>query len=255
MGQALIRKAIITPGIELSAGSVREDNKNIGKEVGSLVEMSTPGVLLTGKPSELFERADAIIDFTTPEYSLELARLVSETGKILVCGTTGLKESGLSILKKHSKEARVICSPNMSIGINLMLGLIERMAAILPPEDCDIEIDEIHHRLKVDAPSGTALTLGAAVARGRKVQLSDWRCDYQQTGLGARKHGAIGFSVRRGGDVIGDHTVTFAMQGERMELSHKSSNRDIYASGAIRAALWAKNKPNGFYTMKDVLGV
>jgi 4-hydroxy-tetrahydrodipicolinate reductase len=158
-------------------------------------------------------------------------------------------------LKKHARKTCIVCSPNMSIGVNLLLGLVEKVAALLPPEECDIEIDEMHHRFKIDAPSGTALALGAAAARGRDVQLSDMRADYQQSGLGARKHGAIGFSVRRGGDVIGDHTVTFALAGERLELAHKSSNREIYATGAIRAALWAKGKPAGFYTMKDVLKV
>jgi 4-hydroxy-tetrahydrodipicolinate reductase len=255
MGQALIRRTLITPAVELAAGSVREGNKGIGQEIGSLIDTSTPGVKLTSDSEELFVKADAVIDFTTPEHSLRLAELAGKHEKILVCGTTGLKESGLAILKKHARAARIVCSPNMSIGINLLLGLVERVAGILPPEDCDIEIDEMHHRLKVDAPSGTALTLGAAAARGRKVQLANIRCDYQQAGLGARRQGAIGFSVRRGGDVVGDHTVTFAMQGERIELAHKSTSRDIYAAGAIRAALWAKHKPPGFYTMKDVLGV
>jgi 4-hydroxy-tetrahydrodipicolinate reductase len=255
MGQTLIRRIIATPGVELAAGTVRPDNKSIGQDVGSLVEMSTPGVKLTSDPEELFVRADAIIDFTTPEYSLKLAELAGLHRRILICGTTGLKESGIAILRKYVMDARIVCSPNMSIGINLLLGLVEKVAGILPAEDCDIEIDEMHHKLKVDAPSGTALTLGAAAARGRKAQLSDLRCDYSQATLGARRQGAIGFSVRRGGDVVGDHTVTFAMLGERIELAHKSSSRDIYATGAIRAALWAKNKPPGFYTMKDVLGV
>ena len=255
MGQALIRRVINSPGVELSSGSVRTENRSVGMEVGSIIDMSSPGVLLTSDPSEMFEKSDAVLDFTMPEYTLQLAELAGAHRKILICGTTGLKESGLSILKKHAKEARIVCSPNMSIGVNLILGLVEKMASILPPEDCDIEIDEIHHRLKIDAPSGTALTLGVAAARGRAVQLSDVRCDYQQGGLGARKQGAIGFSVRRGGDVVGEHTITFAMQGERVELSHKSTNRDIYAGGAVRAALWARNKPPGFYTMKDVLGV
>jgi 4-hydroxy-tetrahydrodipicolinate reductase len=142
------------------------------------------------------------------------------------------------------------------VGVNLMLGLVEKISQIMGPEECDVEIDEMHHRFKVDSPSGTALTLGAAVARGRDIQLVDVRTDYQQEGhLAARKLGAIGFSVRRGGDVIGDHTVTFACPGERIEISHKASSRDIYATGAIRAALWAKAQPPGFYTMRDVLGI
>lgn len=255
MGQALIRKTLNLASVELVAGSVRPGNPMIDLEVGSLVGIPTPRALLTDNPQELFEQADAVLDFTTPEYSMKLAALAEEYKAILICGTTGLKENGLNALKKHAKAARIVCSPNMSVGVNLILGLVEKIAAILPPEDCDIEIDEMHHRLKVDAPSGTALTLGAAAARGRNIQLGDVRCDYQQGALGARKQGAIGFSVRRGGDVIGDHTVTFAMQGERVEVAHKASNRDIYAAGAMRAALWAKNRKPGFYTMRDVLGV
>ncbi len=143
----------------------------------------------------------------------------------------------------------------MSVGINLMLGLVEKISSILGPEECDVEIDEMHHRFKVDSPSGTALTIGAAVARGRDAQLADIRADYQQSTLAARKQGAVGFSVRRGGDVIGEHTVTFACVGERLELAHKASSREIYATGAVRAVQWAKDKPAGFYTMRDVLGI
>jgi len=255
MGQALINGALATPGVELVAGSVRAGNKWIGKEVGMLVQAPTPGVYLSAEAEELFIKADAVIDFTTPEHSQVLAALADKHGRILVCGTTGLKETGLAMFRTHARKARIVCSPNMSIGVNLLLGLVEKVAAILPPEECDIEIDEMHHRFKVDAPSGTALALGAAAARGRSAQLADIRCDYQQATLGARKQGAIGFSVRRGGDVVGDHTVTFACAGERIELTHKSSSRDIYAKGAIRAALWAQDKPAGFYTMKDVLGI
>ena len=255
MGQVLIKKTLASSGVSLSGGSVREGSKMIGLEVGSLVQIPTPNARLTSDPEELFASADAVIDFTTPDYSQLLASIAAKQGKILICGTTALKEDGILLLKKHSKKARIVCSPNMSIGVNLILGLVEKVASILSAEECDIEIDEMHHRFKVDSPSGTALTLGAAAARGRGVQLADVKTDYQQTTLGARKQGAIGFSVRRGGDVIGDHTVTFASSGECIELAHKSSSRDIYANGAIRAAIWAKDKPAGFYSMKDVLGI
>lgn len=256
MGRVLVKKILTTPGVELSGGSEREGSKRAGEEVGALVQIPTPNVLITTDPEELFKHSDAVIDFTSPEYSVVLAELAAKHGKVLVCGTTSLKNEGLTIFKKYAKKARVVCSPNMSVGVNLMLGLVEKIAMILGPEECDVEIDEMHHRLKVDSPSGTALTLGAAVARGRDIQLVDVRTDYHQPEhLAARKQGAIGFSVRRGGDVIGDHTVTFACPGERIEIAHKASNRDIYAAGAIRAALWANDKPPGFYTMKDVLGI
>jgi len=255
MGQVLIKKALSTPGAELNGGSERAGNKLAGNEVGSLVHIPTPGILITTDPEELFANADAVIDFTTPEYSILLAELAAKHKKIFICGTTALKGEGIAILRKHAQKAPVVYSSNMSIGVNILLGLVEKVAAILGPEEWDIEIDEMHHRFKVDSPSGTALAIGEAAARGRKANLSEVMNYYQPGILGARKQGTIGFSVRRGGDVIGDHTVTFACAGERIELAHKSSSREIYAAGAIRAALWAKDKPAGFYTMQDVLGI
>lgn len=255
MGNVLVRKTLTTAGVTLVGGSVRQGNPFVGEQVGVYVNANTPGAFLTDDPVKLFKEADAVIDFTTPDYTRILGDVAEKQGKILICGTTGLKADGLAALRKNAQKARIVCSPNMSVGVNLILGLVEKIAAILPPEDCDIEIDEMHHRFKVDAPSGTALGLGAAAARGRDVQLADVREDALRIGLGARKIGTIGFSVRRGGDVIGDHTVTFACAGERIELAHKSSSRDIYAGGALRAAMWAHKQPPGFYTMKDVLGV
>ena len=254
MGQVLVKKVIASKEAELSGGTVRAGNKLVGQEVGALVQIPTPNVVLSDNIQHVFADSDAVIDFTTPDYSLALAEIAAAQGKILICGTTALKEAGIMQLKQYASKAVIVCSPNMSIGVNLLLGLVEKIAAILPPEECDIEIDEMHHNFKVDAPSGTALMLGNAAARGRGVKLEEVRTDYHNT-LGARKHGQIGFSVRRGGDVIGDHTVTFACQGERIEVAHKSSSRDIYANGALRAALWAKGKPPGFYTMRDVLGI
>lgn len=255
MGQALIRKVLGTSGTELIGGSERSGSKYEGAEVGSLVHVSTPGILITTDAEDLFQKADAVIDFTSAEYSMMLAELAAKHGKVHVCGTTALKEGGLEVLKKAAGKTQIVYSQNMSIGVNLMLEMVEKMASVLGPEECDIEIDEIHHHFKVDAPSGTALMLGTAAARGRNVKLADVRTDYQTSTLAARKQGAIGFSVRRGGDVIGDHTVTFACAGERIEVAHKASNRDIYASGAVRAAIWAKSQSPGFYTMKDVLGI
>lgn len=255
MGQTLVRKVLATQGTELSGGSERTGHKLEGQEVGSLISIPTPGIIITTNPEELFLNSDAVIDFTTPDYSMQLAELAAKHKKIHICGTTAIKEDSIIAMKKHAGEARIVCSSNMSIGVNILLGLVEKISAILGPEECDIEVDEMHHRFKVDSPSGTALTLGEAAARGRKVELSDVMSSYQPGVLGARKQGAIGFSVRRGGDVIGDHTVTFACQGERIEVAHKASSREIYATGAIRAALWASKQPAGFYTMKDVLGI
>lgn len=255
MGQVLIKKVLATQGMQLSGGSVRAGNKLEGQEIGILVNMPTSGIAITGDAEELFLKSDAVIDFTTPDYSVLLAELAAKHKKTHICGTTAIKEDSLAVIKQHAGKAKIVYSPNMSIGINILLGLVEKISDVLGPEECDIEIDEMHHRFKVDAPSGTAIALGTAAARGRKVSISDVISSYQQGILGARKQGAIGFSVRRGGDVIGDHTVIFACQGERIEMAHKASSREIYATGAIRAALWAHNKPAGFYTMQDVLGI
>lgn len=255
MGQTLVRKVLATDGVTLGGGSEHTGHKLAGHEVGGLVGIPTPDVLVTTNPEDLFIHADAVIDFTAPEYSLMLAQLAAKHGKVHVCGTTAIKGESLAAIQAQENKARIIYSSNMSIGVNILQGLVEKVSAILDAEECDIEIDEMHHRFKVDAPSGTALMLGEAAARGRKVALQDVINHYQHGVLGARKQGSIGFSVRRGGDVIGDHTVTFACMGERIEVAHKASSREIYAAGAIRAALWAKDKKPGFYSMKDVLGI
>lgn len=255
MGQALIRKALSTPGVELVGGGVRPKSKAQGEEAGSLVGLSSRGALLTPDMDALVKKADAVIDFTQGVHSLEIAELAAKYGKIHVCGTTGMDEAEVAALKKYAKKARIIYSRNMSVGVNLLLGLVEKVAATLPAGEFDIEIDEMHHRFKVDAPSGTALMLGEAAAKGRNVSLEKVKNIYGFDTPDAREVGSIGFSVRRGGDVVGDHSVVFAGAGERIEISHKSNSRDIYAAGAIRAALWAKDKKPGFYTMKDVLGL
>lgn len=250
MGVALIKSILGMQGVSLAAGSVRAGSGLIGQEIGSLAGIKTPGVKLTASSDELFAAADAVIDFTTPEHSLQLVALAAQHKKIHICGTTGLNAAQKQALAAAGKSARIVWSANMSVGVNLLIGLVEKAAAILPANEYDIEIDEMHHKHKLDSPSGTALLLGDAAAKGREIKLADVRADVR---AGARKQGDIGFSVRRGGEVIGDHTVLFAGMGDRIELTHKSQSRDIYAAGAIRAALWAKDKQPGFYSMQDVL--
>jgi 4-hydroxy-tetrahydrodipicolinate reductase len=209
-------------------------------------------VVLTSELEHLVALSDAIIDFTAPEYSLDIAAACADLAKIHICGTTGFNESQKQKLIDYASDARIIWAANFSIGVNL-LAILTQKAAQLLDEDYDIEIVEIHHRYKKDAPSGTAFALGEAAAIGRNKQLTNI-AEHGRFGLvGERKKGNIGFHAVRGGDVIGDHSVTFAGDGERIELVHKSSNRRIYADGAIRAALWADDKPNGFYSMQDVL--
>ena len=202
----------------------------------------------------LFNGADVVIDFSRPELTATLAHEAARTGKALVSGTTGIDAEGMRLLAEASKHAPILWSANMSVGVNLLAALVTQAARALDA-GTDIEIVEMHHRHKVDAPSGTALLLGEAAADGRSVALKDVAVRSRDGHTGARAEGTIGFATLRGGDVVGEHTVVFASEGERVELTHKASNRDIFASGALRAALWLKNKPHGFYTMRDVLGL
>ncbi len=204
------------------------------------------------QPAQLFADADCVIDFSAPEYTVGLAALAASQRKILVSGTTGLVSAQKEALIRAGEHTRVLWSANMSLGVNLLMALVEHTAAKLG-NDTDIEILEMHHRHKVDAPSGTALALGEAAARGREVNLQDVAVRSRDGITGARKAGDIGFATLRGGDVIGEHTVMFASTGERLELSHQASSRDVFANGALTAALWLAAKPNGFYTMRDVV--
>lgn len=203
----------------------------------------------TDDPEKLFEVADIVIDFTRPEATAKHIWLAAKHHKPLVIGTTGLSKAQEQEVADAAKETPIVYAANMSVGVNLLMALVEQAAARLGPE-WDIEIAETHHKHKVDAPSGTALALGKAAATGRGIEL-----DPVINRAGERKEGDIGFSVQRGGDVVGEHTVTFFAEGERVELGHKASNRALFAKGAIRAALWLRDQPCGLYTMRDVLGL
>lgn len=229
-------------GLELSGGSMRTTPE------------TAPDFFTTTDPRELFEKSDAIIDFTCPTTTLEHAKLAAELGKILVVGTTGMSEEEETELHKAAEKTTIIYAANTSIGVTLLCALVEQAAAKLA-EDWDIEIFEAHHKHKVDAPSGTALALGHAAATGRNVDLNDV-AEYDRHGItGARESGKIGFSVARGGDVVGEHDVTFYAEGERLTLSHKATNRALFAKGALKAAKWAENQSAGLYSMRDVLGL
>ena len=202
---------------------------------------------------ELFAVSDAVLDFTAPAASVANAKAAAETGKVLVIGTTGLTETQRAEVAKAAEKAPIVLAPNMSVGVNLLQALVEKVASILDPA-YDIEIVEMHHRNKVDAPSGTALALGKAAAKGRGESLDKVACYERHGVIGARPAGEIGFATLRGGDVVGDHTVIFAGTGERIELTHKASSRAVFANGAVRAALWAAGQKAGLYSMRDVLG-
>jgi 4-hydroxy-tetrahydrodipicolinate reductase len=255
MGQMLIRQIGSTEGAAVAVGLETPASGAVGRDVGTVAGLDPLGIMVTDDAAELFAHADAVLEFTSPEATVAHAKLAAQAHTIHVVGTTGLDAGQEASLRQAAKHTPIVLGANMSVGINLLLALVERVASVLGP-DYDIEIVEMHHHHKVDAPSGTALALGRAAAAGRGVAL-DQVSDRGRDGLtGPRRPGDIGFASLRGGDVTGDHTVIFAGGGERIEIGHRAASREIYSRGAVRAALWAhaRGEP-GFYTMADVLGL
>lgn len=253
MGQMNIQEIVATAGCEIAGGTEGAGNPAIGKDVTALAGLEASGVLVTDNPSALFAACDAVIDFTVPDATVAHAQLAAETGTILIAGTTGLSSEQEAVLAEAAKKTVIFYAPNMSVGVNLLFALTQRAAEILG-DDYDIEVLEMHHRHKVDAPSGTALGLGRAAAKGRGVDLDAVSQRSRDGHTGARETGVIGFATLRGGDVAGDHSVIFAGDGERVELTHKASSRAVFARGAVRAALWTADQKPGLYSMMDVLG-
>ncbi len=254
MGQALVRQIAATPGAALAGGFDRAGIPPIGRDLGDLAGIGPAGVILADDGLELFATADAIIDFSTPQALHDNAELAAQNHIPYIVGTTGLGADEFAALKRAARHTAVVQSYNMSLGVNLVAAAVRKLAAQLD-EDFDIEIVEMHHRMKVDAPSGTAILLGEAAAAGRGVALDDVS-DRGRDGItGQRRRGAIGFAALRGGNVVGEHTVIFAADNERVEVTHKSGDRTIFARGAVKAAMWAKGRPPGLYTMNHVLGL
>jgi len=254
MGRMLLKVIADQPGCTLAGGTEASGGAAVGRDVGELAGLGTVGIAVVDDPLELFAKCDAVIDFTIPAASVVHAELAAQGQVAYVLGTTGLDADDQEAIARAALHTPVVQAPNMSLGVNVLLALVERTAAILDA-DYDIEIVEMHHRHKVDAPSGTALALGRAAAAGRGVDLDAVAQKVRDGVTGARRRGDIGFAALRGGDVAGDHTVVFAGEGERVELTHKASNREVFARGALKAALWARGKPAGLYSMKDVLGL
>ena len=252
MGRTLARIIHETPGVTLGGGLERSGSEFLGRDFGELAGLGILNVPLTDQAPELFTRIDGIIDFTVPAASVELAGLSAQARIVHVIGTTGLSETQEAAIDAAARHATIVKSGNMSLGVNLLAALVKRAAASLG-EDFDIEIAEMHHRAKVDAPSGTALLLGEAAAAGRAISLKERSVRVRDGHTGAREAGDIGFATLRGGSVVGDHMVMFAGDGERIELSHRAESRDIFARGAVKAAIWAKGKKPGRYSMADVL--
>lgn len=255
MGAANIRAVTAHKGLVVHGALDRAGSPTLGKDAGVVAGIGPLNVLITDDIEEAIADADAIIDFSAPAASVQLAGLATRFGLVHVIGTTGCSEDDdKAFLAAARAGARVVKSGNFSLGVNLLAGLVRKAAAVLG-EDFDIEVLEMHHNRKVDAPSGTALLLGEAAAEGRQVRLAARAVKARDGHTGARKPGDIGFATLRGGTVVGEHTVMFAGEGERIELSHRAENRTIFASGAARAALWAADKRPGLYSMADVLGL
>jgi 4-hydroxy-tetrahydrodipicolinate reductase len=255
MGRMLIETIHATEGAELVGAIEREGSPALGQDAGLLSGVGANGVLITDDLLPLLTKADAIVDFTSPASTVQFAALAAQARITHVVGTTGLSADDLKKLEAAARHAVIIRSGNMSLGVNLLAALVKRVAKTLG-EDYDIEVLEMHHRLKVDAPSGTALLLGEAAAAGREIPLDDQHSVRVRDGhTGAREAGTIGFATLRGGTVVGDHSVIFAGPHERITLSHHAENRGIFSRGAIRAALWGQGKKPGLYSMMDVLGL
>jgi 4-hydroxy-tetrahydrodipicolinate reductase len=255
MGQMLVAEVLAGEGLSLSGGTERPGSDAVGRDLGEVLGRGVLGVTIGSDAKALFSVSDVVIDFTSPAAAAIHAHLAAETRTGYVLGTTGLDSEQEASLRQAATRTAVVWAPNMSVGVNLLFALVEQIAGSLDPATYDIEILEMHHRHKVDAPSGTALGLGQAAARGRGVKLDEVWQKSRDGHTGPRKAGDIGFATLRGGDVVGDHTVIFAADGERIEISHKASSRQIFAKGAVRAARWACGRPPGLYSMKDVLGL
>jgi 4-hydroxy-tetrahydrodipicolinate reductase len=254
MGQMLIGQVSANDRVHLVGAVERTGHPWVGQDVGVAMGGAALGVIVTDDAQAAIGPAQAVIDFTAPEATLEFAAIAAQAGTVHVIGTTGMTDAQIAQLEPASHQAVIVRAGNMSLGVNLLTQLTKRVAAALD-EDFDIEIIEAHHNQKVDAPSGTALMLGEAAAEGRGVALADVS-DRGRDGItGARKRGDIGFTAIRGGDIVGEHDVLFAAAGERITLRHVASDRAVFARGAIKAALWGQGKAPGQYDMLDVLGL
>ena len=254
MGQMLMKTILESDKCKLIGAIEREGHNWVGRDVGEAMGGTAIGVTVTDDPLPVFAQAHAVLDFTAPAATVAFAALAAQARVVHVIGTTGLDNHDLAKLNAASRHATLIRAGNMSLGVNL-LARVTRMVAQALDEEFDIEIVEAHHNRKVDAPSGTALMLGEAAAEGRGVSLADV-ADRGRDGItGARKRGDIGFTAIRGGDIIGEHDVIFAGDGERIILRHVASDRSLFAKGALKAALWGLDKKPGEYDMYDVLGL
>jgi 4-hydroxy-tetrahydrodipicolinate reductase len=254
MGRMLVAEVAATPGCKLAGGVDSPNSTALGKDIGELAGIGPIGLTASSDIATLIAAAAVVIDFSTPAASLAHALLAAQARKPIVIGTTGLDDAATAKLREAARQTAILWAPNMSLGVNLLLQLVAEAAQRLG-SDYDIEILEMHHRHKVDAPSGTALALGKAAAEGRGIDLAAASQRVRDGITGPRKSGAIGFATLRGGDNPGEHRVLFAAEGEQLELAHRATSRRVFARGAVAAARFLAGKPPGLYGMKDVLGL
>ena len=254
MGRELIKAVHATEGVSISGAIEQKGSIAVGQDVGLLAGLGKVGVLISDDPLAVLAKSDAVLDFTVPSATVATSVLAANARIVHIIGTTGCTEEDDAKIRAAARHARIVKAGNMSFGVNLLVELAQRMGAALD-DDFDVEVLEMHHRMKVDAPSGTALMLGEAVAAGRKISLKEKSVRSRDGVTGERKRGDIGFATLRGGAVIGEHTIIFASDTERIEITHKAQDRGMFARGAVKAAMWAFDQKPGYYTMKDVLGL
>lgn len=254
MGLCLIKAALAAQQAELTVAVSRPGSLAVGKDAGELAGVAPAGVVVTDDLAAALDRFDVLIDFTRPEASMNYIEICRQAGKKVVIGTTGYSDAQKAAIAAAADQVAMVIAPNFSVGVNLSLKLLEMTAKVMG-DYTDIEVIEAHHRHKVDAPSGTALRMGEVVAAALGRDLKDCAIYGREGETGARDRKTIGFSTIRAGDIVGEHTVMFADEGERVEITHKASSRMTFANGAVRAAIWLADKPCGLFDMQDVLGL
>ncbi len=254
MGRELAKAIHDIDGCTIAGAIEQPGSIAVGQDVGLLAGLGKLGTLISDDPLAVIAKVDGILDFTVPKASVELAGLAANARIVHVIGTTGHTEEEMAAIRAAARHATIVKAGNMSLGVNLLSAVTRKVAEALD-EDFDIEVLEMHHKHKIDAPSGTALMLGEAAAQGRKVALKDRSVRVRDGHTGARNRGDIGFATLRGGNVVGEHSVIFAADGERIVLSHIATDRGIFARGAVKAALWGRGKGPGLFSMADVLGM
>ncbi len=254
MGLCLIKAAALAKNAELAVAVSRPESLAIGRDAGELAGISVVGVKVGDNLAAVVDQFDVLIDFTRPDASMAFIEICREAGKKLVIGTTGYSDAQKALISEAAKDVAIVMAPNMSVGVNLSLKLLT-LAAQVMGDYTDIEVIEAHHRHKVDAPSGTALRMGEVIADALGRDLKDCAIYGREGNTGERDRKTIGFSTILAGDIVGEHTVMFADDGERLEITHKATSRMTFANGAVRAAVWLADKDNGMYDMQDVLGL